>query len=234
MNRNTPPTPDHRKRRVFPLSGAGRSGLFATSLFLCLLASCNLPGPSQHPAKQFYLLHLDKPIPGIAAAAVPRACLTLRITTPQSAPGFSTARMAYIMDPPRIDYFAYHEWVDTPAKLLASAIEKRLDDSGLFAAVMSASTDVRADYRLDTELQRLVQVFDAGGSRLELSVKVSLVDIANRSLLNARSFTYAETADRANPEGGVSAANRATGRFLDDLLAALTASFSSVECPSPR
>jgi cholesterol transport system auxiliary component len=150
---------------------------------------------------------------------------------PQSAPGFSTARMAYVTDPPRIDYFAYHEWADTPARLLASAIAKQLDDSGRFAAVMSTSMDVRADYRLDTELQRLVQVFDAGDSRLELSVKVSLVDIENRSLLYTRSFTYTEAADRANAEAGVAAANRATGRFLDDLLAALTPSFASLECP---
>ena len=126
--------------------------------------------------------------------------------------------MAYVNDPPRLDYFAYHLWVDPPARMLATAMETRLDSSGLFGAVLSQSSGIDTDLRLDTELLRLQQVFSGSGSSVELVMKVVLVDLDSRELLGSRTFQYKETTNGANPTEGVDAAQQAVNRFLDDLV----------------
>jgi ABC-type uncharacterized transport system auxiliary subunit len=138
--------------------------------------------------------------------------------------------MAYLQSPRHIEYFSYHEWIDTPAKMIASMIESRLDGLDMFGAVLSGSPDVRADFRLDSEVKSLLQEFDANTSRIDLTIKVSLVDLSRRSLLNSKTFTYEEATADGNPEAGVAAANRAAERFLVDLSGFLAESTAAVEC----
>jgi len=137
--------------------------------------------------------------------------------------------MAYREKPGRIDYFVYHRWADTPASMLRAMMESRLDEAGMFAGVVSGSPDVRTRLRLDSELQRLIQDFTGNTARLDLSIKVSLVDVASHALLGSKTFSYGEAAG-ADPEAGVLAANRAAQRFLTDLETFLTNAAGSVDC----
>ncbi len=197
------------------------------SLILC--TGCSLPGPQQSTAKRAYMLQGDLDAT-LAQAPVSKSCVTLRIGRVGSAPGFMTNRMAYTKEPQRLDYFAHHEWVDTPAKMIASAIEARLDSTRMFGAVLSGSSEVKTDFRLDADVIGLLQDFDVGNSNVILKVKVNLVDVSNRKLLNSRSFGYIETANGANPEAGVIAANYAVERFLIDLVNFLAESVEYVDC----
>jgi len=140
--------------------------------------------------------------------------------------------MVYSTQAPRLDYFAYHEWADTPARMIAAMIETRLDASGLFGAVLRGSSDVRTDLRLDSELMRLQQNVKGADSAVELTIKVSLVDVSSRSLLDAKTFSYKQTASGANPEAGAAAANQAANRFLADLTAFLSRSIARFNCPA--
>ncbi len=141
-----------------------------------------------------------------------------------------TSRMAYTTEPRRLEYFAYHDWVDTPAKMISTMIESRLEHVGMFGAIVSGSPDIRTDYRLDSELQRLLQVFDTGGSRTILTIKVNLISVPDHSLLNSKTFDYVEPASGANPESGVAAASRAAERFLVDLAAFVSESVEQFDC----
>lgn len=201
----------------------------STVLLLCVLTACSFREPARIPVKRTYVLQGD--LQTMAAdASIRRPCAKLRINVPTSAPGFKTAKMAYIQTPRHIQYFSYHEWIDTPAKMIASMIESRLDSLEMFAAVLSGSPDVRADYRLDSEVKSLLQEFDDDTSRIDLTIKVSLVDLSRRSLLNSKTFSYEEATDRANPESGVVAANRAAERFLIELTEFLAESTELTEC----
>lgn len=193
---------------------------------------CSLPGKPDIPPKRTYLLQAE------ASASAPEAtgarkCLSLRVAVPAAAPGFDTARIAYVTQPPRLDYFAYHEWVDVPARMFASMMETRLDDSGLFGTVVLGSADIRTDLRLDSDLISLRQDFNGSASTLKLVMKVKLVDVSSRALLQAQTFSYAEAAADANPEAGVEAANRAAGRFLAELATFVAASIARIDCPPP-
>jgi len=204
-------------QRSKPGSGRVARPMLLILCALFLLSACSLPGKSPKPPRQFYLLQAGggSNVAGVGSAS---PCLSLRISTPAAAPGFDTARIAYVNDPPRLDYFAYHLWVDPPARMLAAAMETRLDASGLFGAVLSQSSGIDTDLRLDTDLLRLQQVFSGSGSSVELVMKVVLVDLDSRELLGSRTFQYNETTNGANPTEGVDAAQQAVNRFLDDLV----------------
>ena len=201
--------------------------LVASSVLL--IAACSLPGPSQRPAKQTYVLH-GEPVSQPPEAITSKPCASLRVSLPGSAPGINTVRMAYTTEPNRLDYFAYNEWVATPARMIASMMESRIDALGLFSVVILGSSDIKTDFRLDSEVRVLQQDFTKGTSTVTLSIKVALVEVANRSLLNSKTFSYREPADGENAEAGVAAANRAAEHFLVELTAFLSESIKPVEC----
>ena len=196
--------------------------LFSMAALLLLMTACSLPGKSPKKPSHFYLLQ-GGGYTSATTECLPKPCPSLRISTPVAAPGYDTTRIAYVTEPPRLDYFAHHLWVDPPARMLATAMEVRLDASGLFGAVLSQTSGVDTNLRLDTELLRLQQVFSGNSSSVELVVKVVLVDLERREWLVSHTFEYEEIAAGANPAAGVDAAERAVTRFLNDLTEFLAA-----------
>jgi cholesterol transport system auxiliary component len=195
-----------------------------------LICACSLPGNPKSTQKEIFILQDEKisPRPGNLAS---RPCLSLRISQPESAPGLNTARMAYRNDPNRIDYFAYNEWVASPARMIASLMENRLDESGMFGSIVSGSSDIRADLRLDSHVLSLYQDFTGETSTVLLSVKVNLIAVSGRTLMNSEKFSYRVPANERNAESGADAANRAAGQFLDDLTRFVSAALEPVKCP---
>ena len=139
--------------------------------------------------------------------------------------------MAYTTQAQRLDYFAYHEWVDVPARMIAAMMETRLDASGMLGAVLNGSSDIRTDLRLDSEVKSLRQDFNGSGSTLVFEIKVSMVDVSSRSLLKTETFSYKEAASSADPEAGVAAANRAANQFLAEMTALVADAIARFDCP---
>jgi len=198
-------------------------------LFLAM-SGCSMASKTTIPAKKTYAL-LAPATAGDWGDSASKQCLSLRVAVPAAVPGFATARMAYTTEPPRLDYFAYHEWVAPPARMIAPMMEAWLDDSKLFEAVVFGSADIRTDLRLDSEIVRLSQDFNGSASTLTLVIRVKLVDVSNRALLDAKTFSYAEPVTGANPEAGAKAANRAASQFLGDLVAFVAESIARLDCP---
>lgn len=220
--------------KITAIPGAQQFALFCTATLLLLaglITGCSIPGPRQATMSHSYML--DGGVSReVRSDHVSRPCLTLRVGTPGSAPGFGTSRMAYINAPPRLDYFAHHAWIDAPARMLETLLVTRLVHAGMFGAVLSGAQEVRTELRLDSELQRLVQNFDESGSTVRLEIRVVLIDTASRSLAGSRTFSYTESAVENNPLAGVAAANQAAGRFIEDLLQFLADTIDPYECPS--
>lgn len=210
------------------MTACSKTGLWIAAL-ACCIAGCSMPGGQKASPRQTWVLH-GEGASSIDVAADTRSCLSLRISTPASAPGLGSRRMAYTSQRSQLDYFARNEWVDTPARMAAAMMEARLDASGLLGAVMTGSSDIRTDLRLDSEIKSLQQDFNGTGSSVSLMIKVSLIDVSSRSLLNSKIFSYSETSDTANPEAGVAAANRAAARFLADLTVFVADSIAGFHC----
>lgn len=205
-----------------PLAGLKRGRLPALLSTLALLAGCSgslLPKPPALPTR----FTLDAPAPAATPRQAAAGAPTLVVAVPRAAPGFDSARMVYLRQPQQLEAFAFNEWVDTPARMLAPLLVRSLQASGGFSAVLLAPTAASSAWRLETELIRLQQDFSRQPSQVRLTLRAVLVDTSNRQVIAWREFdeTVAATSDDA--AGGAAAAHQATQRVL----AALTDFFAA-------
>ena len=180
-----------------------------------LLAGCSgtlLPKPQAPPAR----FTLDGA--AAAAAAPPRRAAAdapaLVVAVPRAAPGHDGKRMVYLRHPLELEAFAFHEWVDPPAQMLAPLIVRSLQDSGAFRAVLLAPSAASGALRLETELIRLQQDFGSQPSQVRLTLRAVLLDTATRQVIGWREFDESVAAKTDDPAGGVAAAHQATQRVL--------------------
>lgn len=143
--------------------------------------------------------------------------LTLAVSPPRAAPGYDTARMAFMRQPHALEYFAKNGWADTPAKMLGPLLVRALEQRSGYRAVAPATGMVKGDVRLDVEIILLRQEFTASPSRLHLMLRAQLVEQAGYRVLASRVFEIFESALSDDPYGGVVAANRALPRLLEQI-----------------
>jgi cholesterol transport system auxiliary component len=137
---------------------------------------------------------------------------TLLVSVPKPQPGFDTPRMAYLLRPHELSYYAFNQWADTPSRMLAPLLVQAMEMTGLWRAVVQAPSTVRAEFRLDCDNLVLEQQFFSA-SRVRLALRAQLIDVKRQSVMDARDFEVFEDAP-SDAYGGVIAANRATARLL--------------------
>jgi cholesterol transport system auxiliary component len=143
--------------------------------------------------------------------------LVLEVGAPRARPGFDTPQMVYVRQPYELEYFATNRWADTPSHMLGPLLAQGLEQTGSFRAVVQTPSTVPADLRVDTELVRLQQNFATRPSRIELTLRAELIDVRGKRVLATKSFDETEDAPTDDAYGGVTAANLALGRILEQL-----------------
>jgi cholesterol transport system auxiliary component len=153
-----------------------------------------------------------------AGSAPPRDVGTraIAVAPPGARPGFDGPRMAYVTRPYEVQYFARHQWVDAPARMLAPLLADALGRGGRLDA-MQGGERVAPALRLETEVVVLQQEFDAQPSQVRFTLRARLLDLAERRELANSTFEAVEAAPSDDPYGGVVAANRAVARVLDEV-----------------
>lgn len=217
-------------RAALPLAAVALSSLL-------LLGGCDtirpLIAPSQHP--DFYSL-ADARNTAALAPAGPRAAgtapLTLIVSPPHAAAGFDSQRIMYVRHADQLEYFAYSEWIDTPARMIAPLIVTAADASGAFRAVVQSPSLAAGELRLDTEILRLQHEFLDTPSRVRFTLRAYLVDSATRGVIASREFEAVATAPSEDPRGGVTAATQAVKSVLAEL-AAFCAQTAGAWTPGP-
>jgi cholesterol transport system auxiliary component len=180
------------------------------------LAGCSLLAPTRAPAPRLFTL---LPSLLVADGAPDAAALrTIAISAPSARPGFEGPRMAYVTRHYEIQYFATHEWVEPPARLLAPLLRLALARSGRLRVVEATEAEPPA-LRLETEVVALQQEFTARPSQLRFALRARLDDGATGRFVAETELETTEPADSEDPYGGVVAANRAVGRVLEELAA---------------
>jgi cholesterol transport system auxiliary component len=181
----------------------------AALLAALALAACSVPQPLAPDNVTVHVL-AARPAP---AASAPRD-VVIEVAVPRAAAGFDTTDMMYTRGAYELERFASNRWVDTPSRMLSPLIVRALDETGSFRAVVEAPSAASADYRVDTEIVRLVQDFAATPSRAEITVRVQITNLRTRSVVATRVFEDTEPSATANAAGGVAAANAALARIL--------------------
>ncbi len=201
----------------------GRSRRIPRGVVLAVLAAaaaaCTLLPAPKTTLRNTFLLG-PEPAPSGAPPAQCRAgTATLLVTLPREEPGFDTARMAYLLRPNAISYYANSQWADTPARMLAPMMAQALERTGCWRAVVRTPTTIAAEYRLDTEDLVLGQEFFSRPGKVRLALRAILVDAREESVVAARRFEAVETAPEDDAGGGAAAAGRAAARLLESLAA---------------
>jgi len=171
----------------------------------------------QPPREESPDLHVLGAAP-MARAVAARRDLVVEVSAPRPRPGFDTPQMAYVRQPYALDYFVKSRWADTPARMLGPLLAQALEQSAGFRAVVHTSGTVPADLRVDTELVRLQQNFATRPSRVELTLRVQLIDVRGKRMLATRVFDETENASSEDAHGGVIAANSALQRLLEQVV----------------
>ena len=189
-----------------------------TIVALVALTACAL-GPKENSAPHTYFLNpeIASHNPQVSAKRIGGSVLL--ISQPKAQGGFDTARMAYLLRPYEVSYYAFNQWADTPARLLHRIMVESLDNSGLWSAVLQSPGAVPAQYRLDTDNLILEQQFFSRPSRVRLALRAQIVDTKKLSILATRYFELFEVAPSDDAYGGVQAANHAAATLLTDLVA---------------
>ena len=195
----------------------------ASLIALLLLSACSALSPSVTPQPAYYTLDAG---PVARAAGQSGRGPTLVIGMPVAAAGYDSQRILYMREPHRLEYFAHSEWVDPPARMIATALLLGLQNHAQFGAVAASSGSASGELRLDTELVRLHQEFQTRPSQLVLVLRATLVQDKTRRVVASRQFEARVASEREGPAGGVHAANLALQQVLGELSTFLAESAS--------
>ncbi|MDO8703660.1 MAG: ABC-type transport auxiliary lipoprotein family protein [Sulfuricaulis sp.] len=143
--------------------------------------------------------------------------LVLAVSMPRARSGFDTPQMVYLRQPQKLEYFAVNRWANAPARMLGPLLVQALEQTGGFRAVVQSPGTIPANIRLDTELIRLQQDFGARPSKVQLTLRAQLIDVADQRVLAVKLFDEVEDAVSDDAYGGSAAANRVLQRVLDQL-----------------
>ncbi len=189
-------------------------------LLPALAAGCSLFPKREHGTQTTYLLAGNPP--GEEGGASPvsgrtPAPVTVVVARPRARPGFDTPRMAYLLHPGEVRYYAFHEWADTPGRMLAPLAVEALELSGCCQMVVRIPDSVPGDIRLDIEELALGQEFFTTPSVVRLSFRALVVRLRGREVVAARRFEAVEAAPSEDPRGGAAAAAGAARKVLREM-----------------
>ena len=188
---------------------------FTLLLTLPLLPACSMLLAKQPLNTVYYALDANQPVNVAVTTTSPRAAKpavsirklpTLIIYAPKSTAGYDTRHMMYSQKTNQIAYFARSEWVATPSSMLQPLMVASIEKTGAFSAVFMQQSVAVSDFRLESEVIKLLQDFTTKPSHVQLVLRATMIDNNTNKVLAVREFDERMTAAIDNPAGGAAAA----------------------------
>ena len=112
-------------------------------------------------------------------------------------------------------YSAYrdHRWEETPARQLTLVLSDMLQESRLFANVVSVPSKIGYDYLLESRISALEHHVEEGRSFVRLHVTLYLVDALKKRVVGSMGFKVDEPTASTDATGAVKAFNSALTKF---------------------
>jgi cholesterol transport system auxiliary component len=183
----------------------------AAALAAALLAGCSFT-PVEVDVRQA----LIDQVPAQVAQGAPRRA-TLVVLVPETAAPYDTTRIAYATAPHEIAYYAHTEWTQSPARMLQPLLVQTMRATHAFAAVEVPPYLDRYRYTLRVEIRELRLDFGAGTPVARVALHAHLADENSRRTLLDHDVTAEAPIAARTPEAGVTAANAANAKALEEL-----------------
>lgn len=137
--------------------------------------------------------------------------------------GYDDERMVYRTGRYRLDYYDYHRWSAPPGVIISNYLERGLERSGQFRAVVR---DVTRDAKV-VLAGRVVAIEEVdvskGAWEGHLVVELRLVDTESGDSLWSEQYDESEPLTRQTPEGLAAAISAAMARIVERAVPAISA-----------
>lgn len=180
-----------------------------TVLFVGLL------GCSKAPVLKVYTL--DVPQTPMSQSSQYRT-KTIKVTYPQSLREQMSQKMNFSYSINDRGTYQNSEWSNNMSKLLQGTVIDVLDSSRLFKAVLSNSTTLKVDYRLESNIFAFEHRVRGEQSHSVISIQFTLINADTGKLVKSKRFSYQELTPSTNAQGYAYATNVAMSRLSRDLL----------------
>ena len=143
---------------------------------------------------------------------------TIKVTYPQSLKDKLSQKMNFSYSSIESGTYQNSEWSNNMRKLLQGTFVEVLDKSKLFKAVLSDTSTVKEDYRLESNIFAFEHRVRGTESDALVSIQFNLISVDTGRLLKTKRFTYKEPTPTTDAKGYVAATNRAISRLSKDLV----------------
>lgn len=143
---------------------------------------------------------------------------TIKVTYPQSLKNKLTQKMNFSYSSMESGTYQNSEWSNNMRKLLQGTFVEVLDKSKLFKAVLSDTSTVKEDYRLESNIFAFEHSVRGTASNAVVSIQFNLISTETGRLVKTKRFTYKETTPTTDAKGYVTATNRVIVKLSEDLL----------------
>lgn len=179
-----------------------------------LAAGCALPGGGEPP--QLYTLTPKSTF----ETSLPRVDWQLVVERPVASAGINTQRIAVQRSPVTLDYFARASWTDQAPALVQTLLIESFENTGKIRAVTRESSQLRADYVLQTELREFQAEYDKAGQPPQVHVRLNgkLIRMPDRTIIANLTADRLGRAEKPDMESVILAFDETLGKVMKQMV----------------
>jgi len=185
-------------------------------IILIILLYLGLIGCSKAPALKVY--SLDVPSVKVIHYS-PYRNKSIKVTYPQSLKEDMSQKMNFSYSTSKRGSYQNSEWSNNMSKLMQGTFIEVLERSRLFRVVLSDTTTLKEDYRLESNIFAFEHRVRENVSHAIVSVQFTLINADTGQLVGSKRFSYSEPTPTLDAQGYAVATNTAIVKLSKDLLA---------------
>ena len=143
---------------------------------------------------------------------------SIKVTYPQSLKDKVSQKMNFSYSSIDSGHYQNSEWSNNMRKLLQGTFVEVLDESKLFKVVLSDTSTVKEDYRLESTIFAFQHRVRGEHSNAVVSIQFNLINTETGNLVKSKRFSYSESTPTTDAKGYVSATNVAVSKLSSDLM----------------
>lgn len=143
---------------------------------------------------------------------------SVKVTYPQSLREQMSQKMNFSYSFNDRGTYQNSEWSNDMSRLLQGTFIEVLDSAKLFKMVLSDTTTLKENYRLESNIFAFEHRVRGSASHSIISIQFTLINADTGKLVKSKRFSYAEPTPTINAEGYANATNKILSRLSQDVL----------------
>lgn len=188
--------------------------LLAVCACAAALGGCALAKVADGPAPDIYVLTPATSLPG---EDLSRSSAQLLVDEFKAAAVIDTSRIVFQPSVNEVKYYAGARWSDRAPNMIQDLLVATLQNSGRFAAVARANSELMGDFMLMGDIRSFAAVEEQGKTQVRILFLVQLVQAHDRSIVASRSFSANVAPMGSGMKAVIAAYDAALRQVLDEI-----------------